>query len=246
MNCKKIRQLLPSYLENDLKPGQKKLVKGHLSRCSDCTRVFDSLKETVSSLRPAMKVDVPVDFLEEIHRKIEVYEGKAEKTVLPLSKRIYKKLKRFAQELGVPPAEAVYRIVKDGFPVLKYGSPWPIMRFAIKKDYRIIEHKYRRKYMYKMEIPEPAKKPPKLDRKLIIYIPKDIQVEIRRFTQARSIKKHHPLSTTNIIRRLLELSLGLERTESVAEDISLEDWEWMKRDWEARKHIKEWEKKFKT
>lgn len=245
MDCKKIRQLLPSYLEDDLKSGQKKLVEDHLIQCPDCTKIFNSLEETVSSLRSLGEVKTPADFLEGVHRKIEVYEKRVE-TVFPLSERIYKKLKRFAQELGVPPAEAVYRIVKDGFPVLKYGSPWPIMRFAIKKDYRIIEHKYRRKYMYKMEIPEPAKKPPKLDRKLIIYIPKDIQVEIRRFAQARSIKKHHPLSTTNIIRRLLELSLGLERTESVAEDISLEDWEWMKRDWEARKHIKEWEKKFKT
>lgn len=82
MNCKKIRQLLPSYLEDDLKPGQKKLVKGHLSRCPDCAGVFDSLKETVSSLGSLEKVKAPADFLEGVYKKIEAYErgGSAMKT----------------------------------------------------------------------------------------------------------------------------------------------------------------------
>lgn len=82
VDCKEIRQLLPSYLEDDLKPGQKKLVKEHLSRCPDCTKIFNSLKETVSSLRSLEKVKAPTDFLEGIHEKIEAYErgGSAMKT----------------------------------------------------------------------------------------------------------------------------------------------------------------------
>lgn len=71
MNCQEIRSLLSRYLEDDLDPDVKNLVRQHLASCSCCARELDVLKKMISSLGKMEKVEPPFDFLESIHERLE-------------------------------------------------------------------------------------------------------------------------------------------------------------------------------
>jgi len=56
MNCKKIRQLLLSYLDNEVSPKEREAIEAHLSVCSGCRNELETLAETQRQLRQGLTV----------------------------------------------------------------------------------------------------------------------------------------------------------------------------------------------
>ncbi len=77
MECEKVRDQFSSLLENELDPLEEKMVREHLSSCSDCQKVLQQLGKTIRWLHSVEDVKVPDGFLSEIHKKMEEQKRKA-------------------------------------------------------------------------------------------------------------------------------------------------------------------------
>ncbi len=71
MRCKKVKRLLPAYLEKDLTPGLMKVMKDHLSKCKDCSQALKRLKKLDVLLRSQEGITPSPDFLDKVHKRIE-------------------------------------------------------------------------------------------------------------------------------------------------------------------------------
>ena len=71
MECKKIREKFSSLLEGDLSPLEEKMIKEHLSSCSECQKDFETFKKTMNWLHSVDEVQAPEGFLTEIYQKME-------------------------------------------------------------------------------------------------------------------------------------------------------------------------------
>jgi len=67
MKCNKIRDLLSSYLENELPSEKKSLVRDHLNSCRKCSSLFVSLKEAKTSLSSFSEVDISNDLTHRLY-----------------------------------------------------------------------------------------------------------------------------------------------------------------------------------
>ena len=56
MNCKKVNQLLLSYLDNEVSPEEREAIQAHLSTCSGCREEMEALAETQRELRQGLSV----------------------------------------------------------------------------------------------------------------------------------------------------------------------------------------------
>lgn len=70
MDCKEVRNLLSTYLENEKFP-EREFIHEHLKICKNCAGELEELKATISTLAGVEKLEVPSDFLEGVHRKIK-------------------------------------------------------------------------------------------------------------------------------------------------------------------------------
>jgi len=70
MNCKEIEKYLPLYPE-DVEPGIKEEIELHLSKCSSCSALYESLGLYRSYVLSVGEVDAPEDFETNVIRKLE-------------------------------------------------------------------------------------------------------------------------------------------------------------------------------
>lgn len=56
MNCKKVNQLLLSYLDNEVSPEEREAIQAHLSACNGCREEMEALAETQRELRQGLSV----------------------------------------------------------------------------------------------------------------------------------------------------------------------------------------------
>jgi hypothetical protein len=71
MDCEKVRDRFSSLWEKELTPIEKKIVMEHLSSCPACQREFEQFEKTMRWLHSAGEVEVPDEFLPELHKKME-------------------------------------------------------------------------------------------------------------------------------------------------------------------------------
>jgi len=71
MDCEKVRDRFSSLWEKELTPIERKIVKEHLSSCPACQREFKQFEKTMRWLHSAGEVEVPDEFLPELHKKME-------------------------------------------------------------------------------------------------------------------------------------------------------------------------------
>ena len=74
MECKKVRDRFSSLLENELDPLEEKIVREHLTSCSECQKDLQQFTKTIQWVHSVKEVEVPDGFLSEIYKKME--EGK--------------------------------------------------------------------------------------------------------------------------------------------------------------------------
>ncbi|HUL37225.1 MAG TPA: zf-HC2 domain-containing protein [Thermodesulfobacteriota bacterium] len=77
MECERIRERFSSLSEKDLTSPEEKEIKEHLSYCPDCRREFEKFQKTMQWLHSVEEVEVPDDFLPELHKKMEKTRDKA-------------------------------------------------------------------------------------------------------------------------------------------------------------------------
>jgi hypothetical protein len=71
MDCEKVRDRFSSLWEKELTPIERKIVNEHLSSCPACQREFEQFEKTMRWLHSAGEVEVPDEFLPELHKKME-------------------------------------------------------------------------------------------------------------------------------------------------------------------------------
>ena len=71
MDCEKVRDRFSSFWEKELSPSEEKAFKEHLSSCPRCQKEFEQFGKTMRWLHTAGEVEVPEEFLSELHKKLE-------------------------------------------------------------------------------------------------------------------------------------------------------------------------------
>jgi hypothetical protein len=71
MDCEKVQDWFSSFWEKELSPSEEKALKEHLSSCPRCQKEFEQFAKTMRWLQSAEEVEVPEEFLSEIHKKLE-------------------------------------------------------------------------------------------------------------------------------------------------------------------------------
>jgi hypothetical protein len=71
MECEKVRDRFSSLWEKELTPIEKKIVNEHLSSCPACQRELEQFEKTMRWLHSVGEVEVPDEFLPELHKKME-------------------------------------------------------------------------------------------------------------------------------------------------------------------------------
>ncbi len=71
MECEKVRDRFSSLLENELNPLEEKIVREHLTSCTECQKVLQQFGNTIRWLHSIQEVEVPDRFLSEIYKKME-------------------------------------------------------------------------------------------------------------------------------------------------------------------------------
>ncbi len=77
MECEKIRERFSSVWENELTSLEEKEIKEHLSSCPGCHREFEKFEKTMQWLQSVEEMEVPDDFLPELHKKMQKPRNKA-------------------------------------------------------------------------------------------------------------------------------------------------------------------------
>ncbi len=77
MDCERIRDRFSSLWEKELTSLEEKDIRGHLSSCPECRREFEQFEKTMQWLHSVEEVEVPDDFLQELHKKIGERNTKA-------------------------------------------------------------------------------------------------------------------------------------------------------------------------
>jgi len=70
VECKKIKKLLPLYLDNTLTSGEKQMVERHLKGCPTCRARLKPLYSIVKMIKYLPEIPPPPDFMEKVMSKI--------------------------------------------------------------------------------------------------------------------------------------------------------------------------------
>jgi len=74
MKCPNIKPLLSEYIDNTLSAHVTWEVDKHLADCNPCTRMLNEMRQTVSLLSAAPRLDVPPDFMAKLQSRIAAVE----------------------------------------------------------------------------------------------------------------------------------------------------------------------------
>lgn len=70
VKCKKIKKLLPLYIDDALTFGEKQMAEEHLRECSACRAELKSLSSIVKMIESLPEISPPPDFTENVMSKI--------------------------------------------------------------------------------------------------------------------------------------------------------------------------------
>jgi len=70
MHCRKVLELLPSFIENDFSPSERATVEAHLAECEACRLEFEAMARLVEKLESLPPVGVPRSFKDAVMRAL--------------------------------------------------------------------------------------------------------------------------------------------------------------------------------
>jgi len=82
--CRKIQAKLNSYLDNELKPETREMVKLHLQNCNDCQQEYALMKELNASLREYPEAEMP-EYM--VAKLLQIPKMKREKGLFEILKK---------------------------------------------------------------------------------------------------------------------------------------------------------------
>jgi hypothetical protein len=91
MNCKRIKDLLDAYIDNELVPELKERITEHLSRCKGCREELISMQRYTEVMVTLERKKAPEDFLERVHQRLDqtsLLQQVIEKLFLPMRIKI--------------------------------------------------------------------------------------------------------------------------------------------------------------
>ncbi|MBC7348036.1 MAG: zf-HC2 domain-containing protein [Clostridia bacterium] len=91
MKCRKARQLLSPYIDDELKPKEKAALEEHLASCEACRAELEELKAISNAIREIFqRIEPPPDLLEKTMRRIREMEESGEMERLRRRERLAK------------------------------------------------------------------------------------------------------------------------------------------------------------
>ena len=66
LRCREVVDLVLSYLEDSLDPGERQILEAHIADCPGCWRFLQSYRETVALGRQLREEDIPSDVRERL------------------------------------------------------------------------------------------------------------------------------------------------------------------------------------
>src|SRR5215470_13649374 len=82
MDCRRIEDLIPLFVEDDLEARQRSLVSGHLKSCGSCTVVAREYSESQRWLRQYVPREFDASFFEEIGKQVRARAGETSATTM--------------------------------------------------------------------------------------------------------------------------------------------------------------------
>ena len=70
MDCKDFQTYSSAYIDNELSEEEKLDFKNHIGECETCNVAFENLKIVVESVNMLEKVELPINFSNELHEKL--------------------------------------------------------------------------------------------------------------------------------------------------------------------------------
>lgn len=76
-NCEEVRELLSFYLDNELHENDRKQIVKHLEDCDACKTELDLLKNVIEVIGETEEVEMPADFGQKLHERLEDAHNKS-------------------------------------------------------------------------------------------------------------------------------------------------------------------------
>ncbi len=117
MNCQEVTDLMQRYLDQDLNEQEHSILMGHLSGCSNCSILFEKLKQLSDGLTQLPKVEPPFSLVDQIMPQLDQLDKESKQAVsvvIPWGNRIKKSYKAIA---GIAVAAVIFSIlIVNGLP----------------------------------------------------------------------------------------------------------------------------------
>ena len=130
MECRKIREVLASYLEGVVTPEQRLLVREHLSSCGECKAAVEDLKKTIELMKSLEEVEPPPWLSQKImayvREEAEKKGGILRRFFFPLHIKVH--LEVFATFLIVGLVAYVYKTTTPQFEAARMSEKTRVFR----------------------------------------------------------------------------------------------------------------------
>lgn len=71
MNCKRVKKILPQYIENTLSDKENEEIKSHINSCNECAILYNKLLETLALLKPKAEIPEQAYYFTRLKQKME-------------------------------------------------------------------------------------------------------------------------------------------------------------------------------
>ncbi|ADD02088.1 putative transmembrane anti-sigma factor [Thermoanaerobacter mathranii subsp. mathranii str. A3] len=88
MECEKVLELIPQYVDDELDKTQKEELEKHLESCESCKKEYYLQKKIIKSLKNMPPIELPEDFNKKLHQKLIYHKNFLEKKKERLKKTL--------------------------------------------------------------------------------------------------------------------------------------------------------------
>ncbi len=135
LECKKIRILLSSYIDDELDKEQTKMVRLHLTSCTDCNKEYHGLLKIRGIIRHLQEIQVDYDIPENIFKRIDAARRLPETLWFPVTIRVALVL-AIIVNIGIL---SLFRNYKQEAPKFSAYKPIKVENIILEKEQNVIE-----------------------------------------------------------------------------------------------------------
>lgn len=70
ISCKEVIRELSAYIDQDLDPGLRSQIEGHLADCHHCTAILDGARNVIRLVSDKRSFDLPVGFSQRLRERL--------------------------------------------------------------------------------------------------------------------------------------------------------------------------------